>query len=39
MSDVKGKMGKITQAVGDNIKKGAVKGIKGLNHLRSNETD
>ena len=37
MPDVKGKMGKITKAVGDKTK-GAVKGIKGLNHLRSNET-
>jgi|TARA_X000000368_G_scaffold374282_1_gene325834 hypothetical protein len=33
MPDVKGKMGKITKAVGDKTK-GAVKGIKGLNPFK-----
>ena len=37
MPDVKGKMGKITKAVGDKTK-GAVKVLKVLTHLRSNET-
>ena len=37
MSDVKGKMGKITKAVGDKTK-GAVKGNRRLNPFKNNET-